>query len=265
MHKLRFIVQFSIRFFMFFLLSFIWLRFLIKPIILTIVISTLTALFFEFSLNIIYLKKNNNKKLKLKEKEDAENMFLSLSITNKFVDFFNKLASTRHNTEKKLNYIVVKHKDYNVILYPFIFFKTLEPDDINKIILDLKNENYKKLVICCNESSKNTDKHIKNFEFEIVILDKYETYLSLYKFYNYFPEITLSYKPIKKEGFKDLLALSFNRSRTKGYLFSAIVLLFSSFFIKFNLYYSIFSSLLIIFAFISLFNPFKKAQKNFEL
>lgn len=265
MQKINYIIKFLISFFMFFLLSFVWIRFLLRSIILTITFSTIISLFVEFLLQLIIFKKEKKTSLKQKEKEEAENMFLSLSISQDVMSFYYKLASTRYKCDKKKNYVVIQHDDYNVILYPFIIFSTVSPEEIRKIIVNLKNENFKKLVVCCHDFSKEALSFSKNFNFEIVLMNKFETYLNLYKEYNVFPTTTLNYKKTKKESLKDILSFSFNRSKTKNYLFSAVVILFSSFFIRLNLYYSIFASLLIIFAIVSFFHPTKKGCINYEL
>ena len=110
-----------------------------------------------------------------------------------------------------------------------------------------------KLVILCNDYDKVLPGFVKNFNQEIIILDKYQTYLSLYKEYDYYPAIIERQKT--KNSYKQYLAVAFNRSKTKGYLFAAVILVLSSFFVKFNIYYYIISSLLLIFALISFINP----------
>ena len=106
----------------------------------------------------------------------------------------------------------------------------------------------------CYEYDKNLLAFIKNFNQHIILIDRFECY-SLYKEYEFFPEITEIYKKEAKPTFKDLLSIAFNRSRTKGYLFSAIILFITSFFVKINLYYCIISSILLLFALISYINP----------
>lgn len=192
-------------------------------------------------------------------------MFLSLSASKKELDFFYSLAKKRHNAIKKSKYVLIKHEDYSVVLYPFIKFSKLLPDDILDILNKTKSEKAKKIVIPCDEASKESLSFSKNFDIQIIILDKYETYKKLYKDYDYFPKITRQYKKDKKATIKELLSFSFNRSKVKNYIFSAIVLMFSSLFVKVNIYYCTFASILVIFAIISFFSPFNKASQKFEL
>ena len=60
--------------------------------------------------------------LKLKEREDANNMFFSLISVNNGIDFFEKLARTRHNVViRKKDYIIITNNEKEkVLLYPFL-------------------------------------------------------------------------------------------------------------------------------------------------
>ena len=265
MQKVNFIIKLLFRFFLFFLLGFIWIRFFLKSLWLSILLSSLISICVIILLEAISTKRAKITRLKIKEKEDAENMFLSLATSKNPIDFFHKLTTKKHEATKKKSYILIKHEDHNVLLYPYTSFAPITPDDITKILSTIQKEKYKKLVICCGDVSKETINFVKNFDAEIILLDKFQTYSEIYKFYDCFPKITLSYKRTKKESFKELLSFSFNRSRTKSYLLSALVLLFSSLFVQMSLYYAIFSSLLVIFAIISFFLPNKIPNTQVDL
>ena len=265
MQKIGLVFQIALRVFLIFLLFFVWIRFFVRSLLLTTLIALLCAAFVEIILNVIFQKHSKLKDLKISQKEECENMFLSLAYAKNEVDFFFNLASTRHKAIKKKKYVLISHEDHNVILYPHIKFSPLSKDDITEILNTLKNEKFNKLVICCGEIMKDVLPFVKNFEIECSILDKFETYKKIYEDYDFFPKVTTTYKKDKKTTFKEMLSYSFNKSKTKSYLLSALVLLFSSLFIRFNLYYSIMISLLVIFAIISFFNPFSKAQKDLKL
>lgn len=266
MQKINYVLQAILRIFLIFLFIFIWVKFFFKSFWPSILLSVFFAIFIDLLIKIFTKKNQKVKQLKLKEKEECENMFLSLATNSCHIDFFYKLAKTKHTALKNKNYIRVKHDDGDVILYPFLNFCSLQLNDLNQIIKSIKEKNFKKIVVCAGEISKESFIFVKNFEFEIVLLDKFETYKQLYKNYNFFPEITLTYKKDKKATFKEILAYSFNRKKTKSYIFSAFVLLFSSLFVPASLYYCIISSLLVVFAIISFFNPFCKESGNlFEL
>lgn len=257
MQRFLFILQVLLKCSMIFLIAFIWLRFLLSSSWISGIIAFSVTLFIE--LISLYLKKKNKNKtsLKLKEKEDAENMFLSLLTDKNYLNFFFELSKSRHSqTKVRKKYILIEHLDNTkIILYPFIKISSFKEDDILEICKLCQSDNPDKIVIICNEYEKKCESFIKNLSQNILILDKYETYSLLYKDYDFYPNITERYYKQSKLKIKDLIAYSFNKSRTKGYLFSALVLFSTSFFVKLNLYYCLVGTMLLFFALISFINP----------
>lgn len=213
-------------------------------------------------------RRNNNKlNLKIKEREDAENMFFSLISDNNGVDFFEKLAKTRHNfVLRKKDYIIVMNNEKErILLYPFLKLNALAPQDIINIYKISHREKCNKVIISCYDYAKECPIFIKNFESKLLLLNKDESYALLFKEYQFFPEITNQYKKTSNLSFKDLIAYSFNRSRTKGYVFSAIILFITSFFVHINIYYCSIATLLLLFALISYINPKYNKKVSREL
>jgi len=263
MKKVLFVLKILLKSSLIFLISFIWLNYFLNSAWLAGAISFAITLIIEL-ITIYSRKKNKNKTfLKIKEKEDAENMFLSLASKTDYLSFFYNLASTRHsNCAISKHFISLQHLESKVILYPFMKIAKISPDDIMQIYNNLAKKEVEKIVIPCNEYDSSCTGFIKNLPIKIVLLDKYQTYSLLYSEYDFYPEITISYKKEIKQSLKDLIAFAFNKSRTKGYILSAFVLFFPSFFIKFNLYYTIIGSILLLFAIISFINPKYNIKKE---
>lgn len=267
MKHISLISQNILRIILIYLLSFIWIKYLIQSLWLSILLSVLVSLFIDIMIRIINKKKNNKQNLKIKEIEEAENIFLSLATNTDYISFFHKLAQKENiNAEKKAKYIILPNQKNKIILYPFLSMNELKKDDIAKLIILLNKEKANKLVIVCGEIDKNALIFSKSIEKDIVLLDKFESYKQLYKYYNLFPEITLSYQKNKKLAWKELFAYSFNKTRTKGYIFSAFILFLSSLYIPMNFYYCFMASLLLVFALISHFNkPFNPKTNKLAL
>ena len=263
MQRLLHILQLLLKCGLLFLIAFIWLRFIFSSIWICGLIAFAITLIIEFSTAILKRKNKNKNSLKLKEKEDAENMFLSLLADKDSLSFFHQLAKSRHqNSEKKKNYVSIKHFENKIIIYPFIKIAKLVPDDILNIYKTCQIENAQKIGVVCNEIDKEGFPFIKNLAVKFLLLDKFETYSMLYKEYEFYPEVTLQYQKDAKPKMKDLIAYSFNKSRTKGYLASALILLIPSLFTKLNIYYCIVSSILLLFALISFINPWYNVKKE---
>ena len=73
-------------------------------------------------------KKGDIDSLKIKEKENAEKMFYSLSKDNGNIEFFYNLARSRHqNVKKNKKFILICHQDNTkVALFPFLKFQTMK-------------------------------------------------------------------------------------------------------------------------------------------
>ncbi len=252
-----------LRIFLIFFLTFIWTRYFLKELWLSLFISAVVTIVLDVSIRFLLRKKSNKNNLKLKEKEEAENMFLSLATSANYLTFFHELAKKENpSAEKKDKYILLKNSDRTVLLYPFMSMNELSKDDIAKILISSQKQKANKLVIVCGELAKDTFAFSKSLGKEILLLDKFSAYSELYKFYGFFPEISLTYQKNKKLALKELFAFSFNKSRTKGYFLSAIILFISTLFIRMNIYYCIMASLLIVFALISYFNPYFNVKQN---
>ena len=269
MRKLNLFFQEVVKFLLWYLLFYVWIRYFVRDFWLAILLSLLSGGAVYASLFLIRLKKQNKTGLKLKEKEDAENMFLSLACEGNPMDFFVKLASKKHpDITKHKNYLVINHTQEKVktVLYIDLSFVGLNSARFMEIYGKVKKEMATKIVICCKEIvERGLLSFCQNFEEKFVILDEYETYQKLYKFYDYFPKITHKYQAEKHLTFKDFVAYSFNKKRAKGYLLSALVLLISSLFVRMSIYYCIIASLLVIFAIISQFNSHYNPKTNEEV
>jgi len=262
MKRLLYILQILLKLGLVFSFCFIWTRFLINSIWTSITLSVGITIMFEIIHRIIQTKSKTRENLKIKEKEDADNMFLSLLTDNKYMTFYEDMLKSRHqNILTKKSFIIILKNNTKTILFPYLKLETLKPNNLLEIIRLVSSSKPNKITILCYDYDKETMAFLKNFKEDIILLDRYETY-SLYKEYEFFPTITQEYKKEGKLSIKDLLCFAFNRSRTKGYLISAFILFITSFFVRINIYYCIISSLLLLFALISYINP--KYNKKIE-
>lgn len=265
MQKVSRIFQILFKYLLIFFITFIWVRYFIKSLWQAVLISIAITVIINFIMRIITNKKNYYAILKKTEREEAENMFLTLTLNKNALPFYFKLVSSRHSCEKKSNFVLINHSESKVALYPHNSFNPVSPDDIANIINKVKKYNPTKLVIPCFTATKEAFSFAKNFDMEIIILDQYETYQKLFKAYNIFPSITDKYKKDKRLAFKDLAMFSLNKARAKGYFFSAIILVLSSFFVRANLYYCIVASILVMLAIISIYDPFSRNKPKTEI
>lgn len=256
------VLQLLIKASIIFSLFFIWLRFYITPAWKTISL----AIFFTIVLMLILSNFEKNKKtkifLKTKEQQEAEQMFEFL-IKNQDFNFFYNLAKQRNsNIESHKSFqTIITQENNKIILYPHLKIQSLNKDEVIKIVTKLKKYSKDKLVICCNSYEKDIENFTKQFDFEILVLDKYSTYQYLFKEYDFYPNIPTKIEKSTKTKLKEIIDYSFSKSKAKSYFFSAIFLLAISFIINTNLYYCIIASILTMFSLICLLKPTKKQQK----
>ena len=267
MKKVLQILQILIKNSLIFAILFIWLRFFIDKTWLALSIALAATFFLQALLFVIFGNRKNQVSLKSKEKEDAQNMFFSLVNLPSPITFFENLIKTRHpNVITNKNYIKIEHNNQRItIFYPKLTFKSLDNDNIILITKKIKKEKPNKLIIICKNYEDECLKLIKNFDFEIILLDQYQTYSSLYKEYEFYPEITAKYTKNEAVKFSDLLSFSLSKSRSKSYMFSALILFVMSFFIRMSVYYYIIISILLLLSLVSFTNTKFNIKKQKEL
>ena len=265
MIKFKFVLQEALKICMIFLFVFVWIRFFVRKFYLSLLISSLITVVCELFLLFITKKISKSSTLKIKEKEDAENMFFSLSNSDSQGLFLRKLFQKYSTVEKVCShYIICKKDSQKYLVYFADNYDGLGCEKLFEIIKKFKKENIQKTIILCRQiKEKDVYAFVNSFDGKVIVLDEYQTYQKLYKKHQIFPEITNKLPTEKKMSFKLLVAYSFNKKRTKGYLFSAFILILSSIFVRATLYYCLISTVLLFFAVFSYFNPqFNKKETS---
>lgn len=251
------IISVVFRLLLIFLISFVWLRYITRDFKLSVILSIFTTLVVDFTIKFFSDKKKRKGILKEKEKQEIEsyiNTFI-FNDDNYSVNFFYNLATKRHTATKNRRFVTVIHPESKIILFPFFLYRAFDTDDLIFIYNNIKNQEFSKLIICTNKISPDAIKLCKKINSKIILLDGEQTYLKLLLEYNFYPEKMPSLKQTETLSWKDLLAYTLNKKRTKGYFLSSIVLLISSFVVSYNLYYVIMSSVLLLLALVSFINP----------
>ena len=165
MKKILNIFQILLQVALIFFIVLIWARYFISSLWLGLLVSLIVTIFIELAIKFLQKRTNTAKNLKLQEKEEAENMFLSLCTSSAPLIFFYELAKTKHKAVKKGKYILIEHEgDNNVALIPFLSFSPLKNDDLLPYINIAKKNNWKKIVVVCGEVDRNTNSIAKNFD-----------------------------------------------------------------------------------------------------
>ncbi len=263
MRRINLLLQEILKITLIFLLCFVWMRYFVRKFWISLVLSVALSILIYLAITLFFQRKQRKIGMKLKEKQDAENIFLSLATSPNAMEFFVEIAKKfGEKVTKHKEFVTIENSDKKTIIFANLTFEDLDNARFVEIYNKIRKEKPSKIIVLCHDvSDKNLSLFLKNFDEEILILNQYETYQKLYKESNLFPPITRKYALESKLKFKDYLNFSFNKKRTKGYLFSAFILILSGLFVKTTVFYCIVASLLIVFAILSQLNLFEKTSK----
>lgn len=248
-----------------FFITFIWIRsFVHKSILIwtyslsiTLIISILLSIFLRKK---IYKYKLN--KFEYKEKKIILNQLIFASnseINNFLIKFFD---------EK-----IKKHRDFftfqnenNYIVFNEFTLNSLNSNTLINFIKKAEKEKCNKIYVFCSSYDKecnNIIKNIKNVKIKLINFDNF--YINFIKKQNIKPDFKIKYEEKSSYKFKELLSIAFNKSKTKNYVLTGIIFLIGSIFMRYNIYYLIFTTLMFIFALFSYFNNVynKKSDEKF--
>ncbi len=249
-----------------FLACFVWCRYFINNIWLSLVVTIICTILIDLSINIIRNKKQKKKSV-LKEEDEKIQQYINTFIFSEdsySINFFYELAKLKHQAQKKSKFIEIFHTNKKIILFPYFIYRDFNTDDLVLIYNQIKKETSTRLVICTNKVDSNTIKLAQKLPLEIYVLDGNQIYEKLLTKYNYFPPLTKLKSEAKLE-FKDLISYALNKKRTKGYFIASVVLLLSSFFVPYKIYYVIMSTILLVLSLISFSNPKYNKIENVEI
>ncbi len=252
------------RLFIIFLISLIWCRYFISDFTISITATIIATFLIDAIISLVFYSKN--KKLNLKNSEicKAENYCNKFIFSEKSysINFFYNLFLKKYKTTKTTKFVIIEKNNIKNIIYPIFKLEDLCYEDVITAYNSVKKYKPQKLIICVNKANTNVVNIANMLEIKTIILDKFQTYQSIFKQFETYPE-EYAIKT-EKTTLKTLLEYSLNKKRTKGYLLASIILLFSGMIVKYNLYYLIVSSLLLLLALFSFINPKynKKIKEN---
>lgn len=276
----------TIRIFLIFLICLVWMRYFIDAIWLAVLYTALLTISVEFIIHFFLTKKKSKKSLKSEEEKLAEKISTTFVFSHSSaLDYFYKLAKIKYSAKKLSKYIVITDKkdkgakldlddkaesndnlieienkelkmENKTILYPFYSYSSITPQNLVEILKSVERQKATKLIVCgykIDSATYNLAQKIK--ETKIILLNSKDCYLKLIKHYNFYPANLKNLNLQDKVKFKDLLRASLSRKNSKGYFIASLILLFSSFIVRLNIYYVIMSSFLLLLALLSFFIP----------
>lgn len=247
-------------YFIVFAIIFLWLNFYFTNIFIVCTISIISTIIIMIIAKSIRKKKNIKSQLTINENKKIKEISLNflLSDNNKILTFYNILLSSRHDCRIEKNSI----KWDDTVFIPNYSKQELNKDDIASIVR--QNNMSECIIIAGIAFNDNAYSLVNTLARKIILLNECDTFF-LMKDRDFYPEIIVRTKSEGKFKYKDLKNIAFVKKNAKHYLFSGVIILITSFFIKYNIYYTIFATLLFIFSAISFFNKQQTQDSNIDI
>lgn len=231
----------------FFFLSFLWINYYIKSLKKSFIYSLISSLIF-FVIILFFNFKKDKKSIDISNKskhKDYIKIQLLYSNSDKIMKFLIKLYNLENYTLISNNHLYSKNNNSD----KFIVFKTeaINQSELENIYKESISQN---IEIYCFDDPKNIIE-LENYNIKFI------TFNEIYKDCeenNHFPDFSINIKKSTKYRLKDILCVVFCKAKSKSYLWIGILLMFSSLFTPYNIYYIIMSTLLLLMAIYSRFN-----------
>lgn len=238
-----------------FLFSFIWLRFYIKNMIVSLLLSIVISLLFLIVIRKIYNKKmsaNIKNKSDLEKLKNFSNSLLLTSYEDN-LDFFQKIFP-----ESKIQdfYLIATN---NTLIIPKLDCLEFSINDL-LTILKHKNINQQKAITIITPS---VNKACMEYALSLSIKINFLNIQDIYNMNSNMPSSIITITPQKTNTLLTIAKMFIDKKNIKGYILSAIFIIFSSFIVPYKTYYLISASILLILAFISTIQNIKdKTQQK---
>ena len=263
------VISHIFRILLLFLLVFIWIRFYERSLGLAVLYSTIICIILDLFLTAILQKREKESTLKADELKLAENFANHFAYNDSSValGFFHKLLSKQFQVQKKSKYLWWENEGTLTVFFPLFQFDATKIRDLFKIFNSIKlSRRPDKIIVSTSHFDAETRAFAMRSPVNFVLLDQFDTYEKLMKPENFYPDVKVDVTAKKGGRWQAILEYALSRKRTKAWVTSSLLLIFSSFFVRVSVYYLIISSILLILAIFSYtnirFNP-KTNEKIF--
>lgn len=242
--------------FIIFLISLLWIRYFISSFYLALFLAMLISLIIGIVLESFKnarLKKLQN--IKLKDGKYLKYKLHFLTMNKADLNKYIACCLKDYKTQIKSNQFIISGNNFNILVLNLISaHEYVTTDVIIKEFSKINLDNVKRLIILTNSYSslcQDVCSYITNLS-DVHILDFDESYkLILEKNIENLAakEICVN---IKEHNYvNNIISLTLNKKKAKSYFFASLFLLITSFFLPYNLYYKIFSTILLVLCLLS--------------
>jgi hypothetical protein len=239
--KLSHISNLLARSFLVFIIAWLWISFYIRGFLLILLLSAAVTVAFNYVVSLIYKKRN---KLKTITKQEREHMHL-ITLQLKFM--------TKTQVQALFKKCIPSAKVHS------LFHTTPTEQDIIKCVKATQKTS--KTLIAAETFPPPVSAFARSLDAHIILLDAEAVYTQILAPTQTFPEVTIqTKKKTPRKTLAEIKSMIFNRTRTKSYVITGAVILFSSLIVRLHIYYIIIATIVFALALTSYFSP--KSPKN---
>jgi len=243
------------RSFLVFLIAWLWISFYVRGFFLILLISISVTLVFNYIVSLIYKKRSRAKTTTKQQRDHMHQVILQL----KFMTQTQVQALLKKALSEKAKEHAAHQKAHSV--NPFrLTLKSLfhvtsptEQDIINCVKTTPKDS---KVIITAESFPPQVSAFARSLDAQLILLDAEAVYTQILSPAQVFPEIKIqTKKKTPRKTFAEIKTMIFNRTRTKSYIITGAVILFSSLIIRLHIYYIIIATIVFTLALTSYFSP----------
>ena len=262
--KLSNLLDYLLLFVLLFFISFIWARYVVLSLVPSSIIATCFSII-TLSINVFINNKKqakqNIKKAKQTAIEDCANFFLFNNFEEN-ANFYKSMLENKYSVEIKNNFLYLENDIHKIALFLLFDVKKINQDQVVFCLKSVKKYDLTKIAIICNAYENNVLNISQNYKIKTEILNKQQNYNNILLIFNTFPQITEKNNVKEKLTFKFLLRNAIERKKFKTYFFGGLFLFFASLFVRYNIYYKVFASIMFMLSILCLFeNKIYKKSK----
>lgn len=235
------------RSFLIFIIAWLWTSYYVRGFLIILFISTAITIASNYLILLIGRHRGNTAKITKQQREHAKQVILQLK--------FMTQAQTKMLLKKALSKEAREHVNQKrFTLCPLFHIAAItEQDIINNIKLAPKDS---KIILMAETFPPAIIKFAHSLDFDIVLLDAQVVYSQILCTTQTFPQIKIqTKKATPRKTIREIKALVFNRTRTKSYVITGLVILVSSLIVRLHLYYIIVATIIFALALSSYFSP----------
>lgn len=262
--KLSSVTNTFARYFIVFIIAYLWLSFYIRNLFLVFLLSFAIAFFVNYIFGLFQRRKNIRNRLN----RDQQNHMRQIVLQLKFLSLreaiallstaFLKLYPDAEKNKILQKKLVLQNNDKKLNIFPMFDKEPTTADIIAAINQTAKDHT---TVIAANFFHPSITSFVSALDKNVRLMTAEDVYTQILSPSQVFPEIAVQFKSKKRLTFEQLKKMMFSRAKVRPYITIGIVILLTSLIVRFNFYYIIIATILFSFALISLFKP----QENVDL